>query len=531
MRDFWIILKASLINSFALNKIFKNSQKRTRSIIMMIIVAIASLAMIAYVLFYLYFIEIAFVQGGKPEIILQVGIVSWSLLSVVMTITRANGYLFKAKDFELLMTLPVKPQAIIASKLVNLLIVNYLIIFYTYVPALIIYTIFNPTGFLFWVLAIVAILFIPLLSVALCGFIAYFIGMIPIKRKFKNLATIIFSLVFVSAVMLGSMGAEVIETDPQGFTDSVVNILNKASFLAPFAFSGIRGNIGHFLIFVVISVIPFLGFIWLVGRNYHKTNTTTISGDVVKDFKLGEIKAVGQTKAILNKEIKKYFGTPMYLLNTSSGPLLSLIILILMIINTDEIVNAGGEMNNQVFTLIIIGILTFMVSLTSTTSCSLSLEGKNFWIIKSAPIPAKTIFMGKILVNIIVTIPIIIIDTIVVAIFLKFNLFNIMMIALIPSLFAISISFLGLYANLLIPRFDYDQEIKAIKQSISVLVTMAFSFIITILLVGAILLGLVVLKNISLAYLFVTLLAVIITAISYILISTHGVKLYDKLNC
>jgi len=106
-----------------------------------------------------------------------------------------------------------------------------------------------------------------------------------------------------------------------------------------------------------------------------------------------------------------------------------------------------------------------------------------------------------------------------------------MMIALIPSLFAISISFLGLYANLLIPRFDYDQEIKAIKQSISVLVTMAFSFIITILLVGAILLGLVVLKNISLAYLFVTLLAVIITAISYILISTHGVKLYDKLNC
>ena len=236
MRDFWIILKASLINSFALNKIFKNSQKRTRSIIMMIIVAIASLAMIAYVLFYLYFIEIAFVQGGKPEIILQVGIVSWSLLSVVMTITRANGYLFKAKDFELLMTLPVKPQAIIASKLVNLLIVNYLIIFYTYIPALIIYTIFNPTGFLFWVLAIVAILFIPLLSVALCGFIAYFIGMIPIKRKFKNLATIIFSLVFVSAVMLGSMGAEVIETDPQGFTDSVVNILNKASFLAPFAF-------------------------------------------------------------------------------------------------------------------------------------------------------------------------------------------------------------------------------------------------------------------------------------------------------
>lgn len=531
MRDFWIILKASITNSFAFNKIFKKSQTRTRAIIMISLIAIAALAMMAYVIFYMYLIEMAFVQGGKPEIILQVGIVSCSLMTAVMTIARANGYLFKAKDFEMLMVLPIKPQAIIASKLVNLLLVNYIVMLFTYIPALIIYTIFNATGILFWVLAIVAMLFIPLLSVALCGFIAYFIGMIPVKRKLKNFATIIFSLVFIFVVMFGSMGAQVIETDPQGFTDGIINTLNKASFLAPYAFSGIQGNINHFLLFIAISVIPFLGFILFAGRNYHKTNTTTVSGDGVKSFKLGEIKVTGQTEAILSKEIKKYFGTPMYLLNTIVGPLLSLIMLILMITKTDEFINIGEEIDPQLFVLIIIGLLTFMVSLTSTTSCSLSLEGKSFWIIKSAPIPAKTIFMGKILVNIIITLPIIVIDAIIAAIFLKLSFFNILMVALIPSLFAISISFLGLYANLLIPRFDYDQEIKAIKQSISVLVTMAFSFIITILLAGAILLGLVVLKNISLAYLFVTLLAVIITAISYILISTHGVKLYDKLNC
>ncbi|MDY0208901.1 MAG: ABC transporter permease [Bacilli bacterium] len=531
MRNFWTILKASLINSFAINKLFKKSQNRARSIIMLIFIGIAGLAMMALFGVYMYVFETAFVAGGKPEIILLVGIVFWSLMSVVMTIARANGYLFKAKDFEMLMALPVRPRTIIASKLVSLLLVNYFIMLYTYFPALVIYAIFNPTGVLFWVLAVVAILFIPLLPVTVCGILAYLLGLIPIKRKLKNFATIIFSLVFIFVVMLGSMGAEVIESDPQGFTDSIVNTLNKAYFLAPYAFSGIQGNINHFFIFVVISAVPFVGFILLVSHNYHKANTTTVSGDVVKDFKLTETKVVGQTEAIFGKEIRKYFGTPMYLLNTIVGPLLSLVMLIFLITKTGEFINFGEEIDQRLFTLIIIGLITFMVSLTSTTSCSLSLEGKNFWIIKSAPIPTKTVFMGKIFVNIIITLPIIVIDAIIAAIFLKLDLFSVLMIVLIPSLFAISISLLGLYANLLLPRFDYDQEIKAIKQSMSVLVTMAFSFVITILLVGAILLGFVVLSSVSLAYLFVTLLAIIVTAISYILISTHGVKLYDQLNC
>lgn len=531
MRNFWTILRASLINSLAINKIFKNSQNRLRSIILLIIIGIAGLAMMALFAFYMYFFEIAFVSAGKPEIILLVGIVSWALMSAVMTIARANGYLFKAKDFEMLMALPIKPQAIIASKLVNLLLINYFMMFFTYLPALFIYAIFNSTGLTFWLLAVTAILFIPLLPVTICGVIAYLIGFIPIKRKLKNFATIIISLVFIFVVMLGSMGAQVIESDPLGFTESIVNTLNKAYFLAPYVFLGIQGNINQYLIFIAISVIPFIGFIFLVGQNYHKTNTTTVTGDVVKDFQLSEAKVTGQTEAMFSKEIKKYFGTPMYLLNTIVGPLLSLIMLILLITKTGEFVDFDTEIDDQMFTLIIIGLLTFMVSLTSTTSCSLSLEGKNFWIIKSAPIPTKTVFMGKIFVNIVITLPIILIDGIIVAIFLKFSLFNVLMIILIPSLFAISISILGLYANLLIPRFDYDQEIKAIKQSISVLVTMAFSFIITILLVGAIVLGLVVLSNALWAYLFITLLAVIITAISYILISTHGVKLYDRLSC
>lgn len=530
MRNFWIIFKANFINSFALNKIFKKSNNRKRTILMLVFIGLAGLAMMALFGFYMFFFETAFIAGGKPEAVLLVGIVFWSLMSVIMTISRAGGYLFKAKDFEMLTALPVKPQAIIASKLANLLLVNYFIMLYSYVPALVVYAIFNSTGILFWLLAIIAILFIPLIPVTICGTIAFFLGLIPIKRRFKKFVSLIMSFVFIIVITLGSFGAQAIETDPQGFTESFVNTLNKASFLAPYAFSGIRGNIIHFLLFVLISTIPFLGFIWLVSHNYHKTNTTTVSGDVVKDFKFKETKVTGQTKAVFLKEIKKYFGTPMYVLNTIVGPLMSLVLLIMLITKAGALITGDAEVSQELLTLIIIGLITFMVSMTSTTSCSLSLEGKNFWIIKAAPIPTKTVLTGKVLINIVITLPIILLDGIIVAIFLKFSFFNTLMVILVPSLFAVSISFLGLYANLLLPRFDYDQEIKAIKQSLSVLVTLGFSFVITALVVGVILLGVAVLKSELLAYLFVSLLAVLITAIAYILVSTHGVKLYNKLN-
>ncbi|MDD3170936.1 MAG: ABC transporter permease [Bacilli bacterium] len=531
MNNFWVILKANIINSFALNKVFKKNNHGTRSLLMLVFVIVMAIAMMALFWLYMYIFELSFLSGGKPETILLVGIVFWSLMSIIMTITRANAYLFKSKDFEMLMALPVKSNVIIASKLVNLLLVNYFMMLYTYVPALIVYAMFNTTTFLFWVLAIIAIIFIPLLPVTICGIIAYLLGFIPIKRKLKNLATIIFSLAFIFIIMLGSMSAQVIETDPTGFANSVYNTLNKAYFLGSYAFFGIRGNIIQYLLFVAISLIPFLGFIWLVSLNYLKSNTNTVSGDVIKDFKLGESKVTGQAEAVFGKEIRKYFGTPMYVLNTIVGPALSLIMLILLITKKDEFFNDVNGIPLDLAPLIVIGLITFMASLTSTTSSSLSLEGKNFWIIKSAPIPTKTVFIGKIIVNLVITIPFILIDAILCAIFLDFNFFYTLMVFIVPALFAISISILGLYANLLLPRFDYDQEIKAIKQSMSVLVTMGFSFLITILLVGTIILGLSVIGSTVYAYLLITLLAIIIAAVSYILISTHGIKLYDKLNC
>lgn len=530
MSNFLILLKANIINTFALNKLLKKNKEGNVSIFASIFVGIVALLMFVFFGFYMLLFGSVFNQGGNSELILLVGITFASLMSVITTITKANAYLFRAKDFEMLMALPIKPTTIISTKLTNLYLINLLWMFYCYIPSVIVYAIYNVTGVWYWVTAIIALFILPLFPITICSVISYLFGFIPLKKKIKNFFSIIFSLVFIVVVMSGSFSSSAMEEDPTGVTNSLANILNKAYFLGVFAFSGIKGNLISYLLFVGISVVLFGLFIYVVGLNYLKANNKNSSGETVKNFKLKGTKATSQAKAFLKKEITKYFGSPAYVMNTICGPVISTVAVIALSTQMNQLISTDANMI-KIVPLIIMVLIIFMVSLTTTSACSLSLEGKNFWIIKSAPIPTKTVFFAKIAVNIIVTIPFIIIDTILCAILMKFNALELLAILVIPSIFAISISILGLYANLLIPRFDYDQEIKAIKQSMSVLVTMGFCFLISLLLVGAVVLGIVVLGNVTAAYIASLLLGVLVLAISIALISTSGIKKYNRLNC
>ena len=47
----------------------------------------------------------------------------------------------------------------------------------------------------------------------------------------------------------------------------------------------------------------------------------------------------------------------------------------------------------------------FFIGMVATTACSPSLEGKNFWILQSLPVEMKTVYKGKMLFNIYLTVP------------------------------------------------------------------------------------------------------------------------------
>ena len=51
--------------------------------------------------------------------------------------------------------------------------------------------------------------------------------------------------------------------------------------------------------------------------------------------------------------------------------------------------------------------ITFCIATSCTTMASISMEGKNIWIVKSIPVSVITVFASKILVNLTILSPVI----------------------------------------------------------------------------------------------------------------------------
>ena len=211
-----------------------------------------------------------------------------------------------------------------------------------------------------------------------------------------------------------------------------------------------------------------------------------------KDFKItNEInKSNGEIKTLLLKEIREYVSIRSYVINTIVGPILSLVFTITLskqMLNGLEGLLPEGTLNVSLESFVfgfIVMISTFFLFLTNTSASSISLEGKNFWIIKSAPVKTSSVFMSKILLNMMIVGPFAVANVVISAVLTKANLIYAILALLMMLCIVGYFSTLGLYVNILLPKFDYDSPVKVIKQSMSALIVTGMAFVISIILIS-----------------------------------------------
>lgn len=527
MREFFITLKYSVINNFAINKLRKKSDPSKFSAIKILLVILLGIAIFSVALLYSFlFVN----QLGEEflEYMLSLGILSCIIFSIMITIPNASSYLFKSKDFNFLMSLPLKTNTVFYTKLSYLLLINYALYFLIYVPILVVYGIYTTTNVLFWILAILTFILLPLLPVTISSFVSYGLSLIMPKFKYKNLFSIIFSLLLIAFIMFISFSSSMIADNPSEFIQAIKKVL---SITGQWAYNGMKGDLLEYLYFALLSIVPFFGLNKIMSIFYFKANNRLIDSSSDKKFNVSDLKIQGQFLTLAKKELKRYFGSPMYVLNTIVSPILSTFFILLFKFGMLKGFEKGGLSIDDIPLLgpLIIAFVVFTLGMTSTTTSSISLEGKQFWIIRSAPLSPKQIFHGKIIVNLVITVPFIFINTILGILLFDLGIIDIIMLFTIPLLFAIFMSYLGLFINLIFPRFDYDSDVKAVKQSISVMVTMFVGFAVGAL---VIILSYIVITNTQnnlygyMLGLFVTL---VVTLITINLVYTKGVKLYNNL--
>ena len=116
--------------------------------------------------------------------------------------------------------------------------------------------------------------------------------------------------------------------------------------------------------------------------------------------------------------------------------------------------------------------------LNCSTAASISLEGNYINILKSLPIKPYKIILAKIMVNLTILMPTILINS---SLMLYFSKCNAYFVYYTPCVYALFISMLGIILNLKHPRFNFKSEIVVIKQSVAAIETLIIGVFLAVL--------------------------------------------------
>ena len=481
MNKFLLITKINLLQSFN----YRNSNysrkidKKKKTI-----KGIGITLIIAYILFYVYFITNSlmptFVSIGKPLHILAFLFSICSLYIFFANLFKIKNIFFDFKDYDILMSLPIKRITIILSKMVSLYIVNLLYTLIVMIPGYIAYVRYTdlPHDYLFFLL----LLAIPITPILLSSIIGIIISWITIFFKNRNIGSYIIYLALIIIVFFGMY--KINGLDEVSIVNNSINMVDKFSNYYPLTNAYITilnsFNLVSLLLFLIVPLILFSLFIIFINYGYAKLRNKLLKHNIKSDYILRRYTINKPVIALYKKEIKKYFSSPLYVINTAFGCIIMVLLILSIIIFNEKVISSFTKINNfnEVVKNNIFMVLSLLCVVSSTTNSSISLEGKSFWIIKMLPVNSSKIFISKIMVNLTILIPTIIIGGTFFGIYLKLTFIEFVFLYLIMLSYSLFASINGLVLNLLFPKLDFENEIRVIKQSMAVFLTILIGIII-----------------------------------------------------
>lgn len=537
MSSLYKILKANLINATGINKLLKAEpgSSRNKAILATIGMGLVVL-MLAYIPFmYATVMADVLTEMGLLDLILVAAIMGSVMVTFLTSIYKAQGVLFSAKDYEMLMALPIKPSIVLTSKIMQLLTLNYLFTAVILIPTSIVYFMRVSLSAIFFIYLIMAFIFIPLLPIVVASIIAFILSYISSKVRFKNLVVALGSFIAVIGIMAVSMNmngltdvvTEFIAPNSEVIMDMVSKIYPPAVY---FTDALVNLSIFSLLKLIATSIIPFIVFLFIFSKLYKTINSKLGESFKAANYKLTTLKTKSKMKALVTKELRGYFSCPIYILNTYFGVVLITVASVSSIFFGGDIIVQFMDVPEvgNILHLIMIGVLSLVFSISCTTNSSISLEGKKLWILKSSPIDIMDIFKGKIIMNLVILFPMILLNACLLLISLNPDLISFLWLIIIPSLYAFVISILGLLVNLHFPKLEWTTETTVVKQSLSAMI-MPFVGIIIVAIPVAIL---VILKitNINLYLIGLSLVLILVVALLWGVLNKNGRKLFDKLS-
>lgn len=495
-----VLLKTLLLSTSRINIYRHTTDKKVKSKIIGGIVGLV----IIYLMFMSYCIATC-IGYGKMGIIDSVPVLNALLisgLSFIFTLLKTNGYLFNFKEYDMLMSLPFEAKTVAACKFLYMYVNSLSWYLSLSVAMLIGYGIYAKPSIFIYPLWIILTLILPLIPMLIASFIGFLIARIGANFKRSNIIQTVFSMIFVLIAMSSRFIIESqFKDDKWKTTLTGVSDMTKQAgkYYLPagwFADAVNDFSISGILLLAGISILLFAVIFIIVGKSYRNINSALKSNVAARNYRMKEQKQKGIANAIAFKEFKRMTGSTLYMTNGALGEILALLFgLATVIIGFEKLIKfvvKDAPIDTVILQPAIPFIIYFFIGMMATTSCSPSLEGKNYWIVQSLPIPKKQLYQGKLLFNIYLTVPFAVLSTVLVSISAKVPVVETVLYVILGIALCLFSSAWGLVCGIRFMKLDWVNEAEAIKNNTAVTVYLLPNMFVTMgLVVGVVFLGMV----------------------------------------
>lgn len=280
----------------------------------------------------------------------------------------------------------------------------------------------------------------------------------------------------------------------------------------PLSLIVLKSNLLYACISIIVSVLIFYMLTW----KYEVLHKLSTKHRVI--YHDATFKHHSAFHALYQKELKRFFGSYLAVINQGFGVIMLVLGSVLLVFVPPTVLFSMLKVSQipvnvvDYIPLVIAGMLAF----TFPSASSLSLEGKNLWIIQTAPVKMKDIIFSKISVTL--SLHLIGYVCAIIAVFLRFSLSveQVIAVLLIPLAYSIFTAILGFALDYRFANYSWDNEVVPIKQNLQVGLTM----LVSLFMVGLpILLSTILSMNLYFAMYLVASILLVVSVILFVFLS------------
>ena len=502
MRKFISLLKLQINARYGLSNFLYNIKNDKKTLWKSIGMGLVILIALAEVIGIYTFMMIQLYKGGfvisAPQIVLTMAAVVSGVIALIFGIFYILSTVFLAKDTEFLTSLPLPQGSIFASKFVLVLLGEYPFAFCLMIPPVIIYGIGQNMGVVYYLLALICTLFIPLVPLVISSFFSLLLMNIVGRSRRRDLITIIGSIILLVGIFLGQN--YLISKMPGNEQDFVAELLKSSNAVVEFmgrAFPPaiwitkiLSGTFSEAVINMANLLLVSLGafaLVYFIASFIYQRGATAQFEAVASTGKTKlSYKSTSQVLAIFRIECITILRTPIYALNSLVMIFVAPLMLMLPLFGGNlandpdmqflyQLIENGRS--TPVLPLIVAGIITLFVLINPAVSSTFSREGKNIWVLKNIPVKPEIQVYGKLLAGYSISLAGAVLSAVVAMFSFRIPFAATVMVIILSAAALIPVSAVGIYIDLIRPKLVWNNPQEAIKQNFNVVIAMLLGFV------------------------------------------------------